>query len=84
MFTVTTKQILSPLADAVSQLIVNVSECEINNTAMPDLTPLAKNVSENIDNLVAIALRIQNQSNADEIVKEEMPKACHEGNLYVS
>ncbi len=82
MFTVTTKQILSPLADAVSQLIVIVSECEINNSAMPDLTSLAKNVSENIGNLVNIALHIQSQPNADEQVKDEMPKACNEGRYH--
>lgn len=38
MYTTTAKTILSPLAEAVGQLILIVSESEISKKALPDLT----------------------------------------------
>ena len=79
MHTVTSKQILTPLAEAVFQLILIISEADINKSAIPDLSQLAKVVDAQIVNLVSIGTKIQNQQNADEKLKLEMPKACNEG-----
>ena len=78
MHTTTSKQILTPLAEAVFQLILIISEAEINQSAIPDLTQLAKIVDTQIVNLVSVGTKIQNQQAADEYLKIEMPKACDE------
>ncbi|KAJ3225264.1 hypothetical protein HK099_007090 [Clydaea vesicula] len=79
MHTSTSKQILSPLAEAVFQLILIVSEAEISKTPIPDLSQLAKIVDQQIENLVNVGNKIQNQQNADEKIKTDMPSACQEG-----
>lgn len=82
MHTVTSKLILTPLAEAVFQLILIISDSEINETAIPDLSQLAKVVDSQIVNLVAIGTKIQNQQNADEKLKTEMPTACDIGETF--
>jgi hypothetical protein len=79
MYTKTSKQVLSPLADAVSALIVIISESEISNTATPDLTQLAKAVDTQIQNLVVVAKKIAAQPSSDAKLQKEMPEACQEG-----
>jgi hypothetical protein len=82
MHTVTSKLILTPLADAVFQLILIISDSDINETAIPDLSTLATVVNSQIENLITIGTKIQNQQNADEKLKLEMPKACTLGNSF--
>lgn len=79
MHTVTAKLILSPLAEAITQLILIVSESENKKTHLPDLTALAKVVKEQITNLVTIGSKIGSQPNADDILRLKMPLACEEG-----
>ncbi|KAI9206152.1 Vinculin family-domain-containing protein [Polychytrium aggregatum] len=75
MHTKTSRQVLSPLADAVTGLIGVVSECEINDTGLPDLSQVALVVDEQIKNLVGIGRKIQEGPSADETFKKEMPLA---------
>jgi hypothetical protein len=83
MHTRTSKQVLAPLADAVSALIVIISESEVSQTPTPDLTQLAKAVDTQIQNLVVVAKKIAAQPSSDENLQKEMPIACQEGLLYL-
>ncbi|KND00678.1 uncharacterized protein SPPG_03801 [Spizellomyces punctatus DAOM BR117] len=76
MHTTTSKTVLSPLAEAVSSLIVIVSDAETEGTPMPDLSALASGVESQIANLVSVGKKIQDQPSADEIMKRDMPLAC--------
>ncbi len=76
MHTKTSKHILAPLAETVTQLILIISESEINKTPMPDFSALAKVVHEQIQNLVEVGHKISGQSDVDDIVTREMPNAC--------
>ncbi|KAJ3193626.1 hypothetical protein HK101_004476 [Irineochytrium annulatum] len=74
--TVTSKSVLAPLAEAVTALILIISESDINKSPMPDLSALAKIVDEQIRNLVAVGSRVANQASADTQLKTDMPQAC--------
>ncbi|TPX64187.1 hypothetical protein SpCBS45565_g06033 [Spizellomyces sp. 'palustris'] len=76
MHTTTSKTVLSPLAEAVSSLIVIVSDAETEGTPMPDLSALASGVESQIANLVSVGKKIQDQPSADEIMRRDMPLAC--------
>ncbi|KAJ3410244.1 kinesin-like protein Klp8 [Chytridiales sp. JEL 0842] len=76
MYTATSKQILSPLAEAISSLIVLISDAEIHKTPIPDLTLLARAVDSQIKNLVQVAARSVN--GGDERLRLEMPHGCEE------
>ncbi|KAJ3322065.1 hypothetical protein HDV06_003666 [Boothiomyces sp. JEL0866] len=88
MHTKTSKQVLSPLADAVSALIIIISDSDINSTPTPDLSQLSKAVESQIQNLIVVAKKITNQPTADLTLKELMPMACQQvsdaSNLLVS
>ena len=79
MHTNTSKQILTPLAEAVFSLILIIAESEISNSPIQDLTKLASAVDAQITNLVKIGEKIMGQSTSDDKLKEEMPKSCKEG-----
>ena len=82
MHTKSSKLVLSPLADAVSTLIMIISESEISGTATPDLSKLSQAVdaqvclTKQIKNLVNVSTKITNQSSSDSILKLQMPKGC--------
>ncbi|KAJ3158520.1 hypothetical protein HDU86_002745 [Geranomyces michiganensis] len=76
MHTTTSKAVLTPLADAVSTLIVIVSDAETDSTAMPNLSPLARGVEGQIANLVNVGKKIEAQPSADAVLQRDMPKAC--------
>ncbi|KAJ3167700.1 hypothetical protein HDU88_002147 [Geranomyces variabilis] len=76
MHTTTSKAVLTPLADAVSALIVIVSDAETDSTAMPNLSPLARGVEGQIANLVNVGKKIEAQPSADAVLQRDMPKAC--------
>lgn len=76
MYTATSKTVLDPLADAVSNLIVIVSDAESRNAAIPDLTGLATGVKTQVDNLVQVGRRIQDQQSSDSTLKQDMGYAC--------
>ncbi|KAI8834915.1 Vinculin family-domain-containing protein [Chytridium lagenaria] len=78
MHTTTSKSVLSPLAEAVTALILIISEAEISKTPMPDLSALAKIVDDQIRSLVGIGKRIAAQGNADDALRNGMPEACEE------
>jgi hypothetical protein len=77
MHTVTSKQILSPVADAISQLIVLNAEAEMSNAPIPDLTGVAEAVADQVDKLVEVGLSMIEYG--DKELKDEMPSACTEG-----
>jgi hypothetical protein len=79
MHTSTAKAVLAPLADAVSSLIVMVSESEINQTPLPDLVNLSRVVFDQVKNLADVASKISLQATADEQLRREMPSAASEG-----
>jgi len=79
MFTATTKQIISPIADVVSQLIVRNAEAEQNNSAMEDISEYASVVVAQIQNFSNVVMDIIGSQGSDEILKKEM----NDGNLIV-
>ncbi|KAI8615609.1 Vinculin family-domain-containing protein [Chytriomyces sp. MP71] len=77
MHTKTSKAVIAPLAEAVSSLVLIISDAEINRTPMPDLTALVKVVDDQIGHLTAVALRISSQATvSDTQLKLEMPESC--------
>ncbi|KAI8928410.1 Vinculin family-domain-containing protein [Entophlyctis helioformis] len=78
MFTKTSKQVLSPLAEAVSALIVIISDAEVNGTPTPDLSQLSKAVDAQVANLLGVADKIVAQPSADAALKADMPGVCAE------
>lgn len=74
MYTATSKQILAPVADAISQLIVINMDAEANNSAMPDLTEVAGVVRAQAVNLVGVGESMI--ASGDLELKSEMPHAC--------
>jgi hypothetical protein len=76
MHTKSSKQVLTPLADAVAALIVIISDSEISGAPTPNLTQLSKAVDAQIKNLVSVAERITMQPTADTALKENMPVGC--------
>jgi len=79
MFTATTKQIISPIADVVSQLIVRNAEAEQNNSAMEDISEYASVVVAQIQNFSNVVMDIIGSQGSDEVLKKEM----NDGNLIV-
>jgi hypothetical protein len=77
MHTTTSKQVLAPLAEAVSALIVIISEAEINNTPTPELSEIGKVVNTQINNLITVALRIMDNPNSDQELRDKMPNPCN-------
>ncbi|KAJ3075077.1 hypothetical protein HDU98_009256 [Podochytrium sp. JEL0797] len=77
MYTKTSKSVIAPLAEAVSSLVLIISEAEINHSPMPDLSVLAKVVDDQISHLTGVGLRIAQQAvMSDTQLKEEMPESC--------
>ncbi|ORZ30838.1 hypothetical protein BCR44DRAFT_68147 [Catenaria anguillulae PL171] len=54
MLTATTKSLLSPIADAVSQLIVITAQAELNGSPIPDLRDVAQLVAQHVYSLAEI------------------------------
>ncbi|ORX82343.1 Vinculin/alpha-catenin [Anaeromyces robustus] len=79
MFTATTKEVISPIADVVSQLIIRNAEAEQNNAYMEDISEYATNVCEQIKKFSDVVLSIISSKGTDEILIKEM----NEGNLIV-
>ena len=73
MFTNTTKQIMAPVAEAISHLMLLNMEAEANNTLVPDLTEYGSVVHEQAKNLVEIGKQMM--LNGDEILKQTLPEA---------
>ncbi|KAK5670752.1 hypothetical protein QVD99_002523 [Batrachochytrium dendrobatidis] len=78
MFTKTSKQVLSPLAESVSALIVIISDSELNGTPIPDLSQLSLALESQLANLLNVATKIVEQQMADVQIKKDMPGACEE------
>ena len=83
MHTKTAASVLRPLADAVTALILIISDSEITETPTPDLTKLSQAVDSQIKNLVNVARKIMDQVGADPILKNSMPSACNHGMLFL-
>lgn len=79
MHTKTAAAVLRPLADAVSALIVIISDSEISGTPTPDLSKLSQAVDAQIKNLVNVARKIMEQPGSDAGLKTTMPPACNQG-----
>ncbi|KAI3633133.1 hypothetical protein MIR68_009208 [Amoeboaphelidium protococcarum] len=82
MYTATTKQILQPVAEAIAALIVLNAEADAIGAGLPDLSDVAQVVDEQARNLVKVGMDMLNQ-NADDLMKKEMPPACHEIEISV-
>lgn len=78
MHTLTAKQILTPVADAVSQLIVVSSDAETYNRPLQDLTDVAAVVQSHAKNLVEVGTSMANSSQ-DTQLKVDMKTACSQG-----
>ncbi|KAJ3028231.1 UNVERIFIED_CONTAM: hypothetical protein HDU68_002159 [Siphonaria sp. JEL0065] len=79
MYTKTAKSVITPLAEAVSSLVMIISEAEISRSPMPDLTALAQVVDDQISHLTGVGLRISQQAAvSDTQLKEEMPESCNQ------
>ncbi|KAI9348096.1 Vinculin/alpha-catenin [Obelidium mucronatum] len=77
MFTKTAKSVIAPLAEAVSSLVLIISEAEISRAPMPDLSALARVVDDQISHLTGVGLRISQQANvSDTQLKQDMPESC--------
>ncbi|KAI9168609.1 hypothetical protein H9P43_007982 [Blastocladiella emersonii ATCC 22665] len=56
MLTATTKALLSPIADAVAQLVVITAHAELHRTPIPDLRDVAALVAEHVHKLASIGM----------------------------
>jgi len=79
MHTTTTKSILGPMADSIAAIIVVISDAEMADAPMPDLTEFAKILDSQVLNLVNIGKQIISQDSADGLLKTEMAKGCEDG-----
>jgi NAD(P)-dependent dehydrogenase (short-subunit alcohol dehydrogenase family) len=82
MLTLTTQQVLEPIADTISRLILLYSNAEIANSPLPDLTNVAISVDEQVESLINVGKEAMIHKSADEILKDQMPKACNESNVH--
>eukprot|EP00158_Paraphelidium_tribonemae_P007764 Partr_v1_DN28353_c1_g1_i1_m79701 putative Catenin (Cadherin-associated protein) len=76
MYTTTSKQIMAPVAEAISELMMINLEAESGNTLMPDLTDIASVVDAQARNLVNVGLSMLETGDAQ--LKVDMPPACDE------
>eukprot|EP00730_Choanoeca_flexa_P014388 TRINITY_DN6275_c0_g1_i1.p1 TRINITY_DN6275_c0_g1~~TRINITY_DN6275_c0_g1_i1.p1 ORF type:complete len:868 (+),score=296.92 TRINITY_DN6275_c0_g1_i1:229-2832(+) len=74
--TISIEQVLSPIADKVSELIIFDEQARQQGTPMPDLTPSAEHMALSIKNLCAVGL--QSMANGDDQLKSRMPSACEQ------
>lgn len=79
MYTVTTKSVLTPIAECVSELIQVVSESQIKDTPLADLSSLSRIMDDQVQQLITIARNIQYNTPDDPVLGQELPKACDEG-----
>ncbi|TPX30553.1 hypothetical protein SmJEL517_g05898 [Synchytrium microbalum] len=78
MYTVTTKEVLTPIAECVSELIQVVTDSQSKNTPLADLTALARIMDEQVQQLISVARSIQSNTPDDAILAQELPRACDE------
>ena len=83
MYTKTSKHILGTLAEAVSSLIIIISDAEINSALIPDLSQLGKVVVSQIQNLLEISKKIISQPSADSQLKQDMKNATEQGIFHL-
>lgn len=76
MYTATTKTILSPIADAISALILINADAEQYNAAMPDLTEVGTVVETQAQNLIQVGQSMLEYG--DDQLKAELPLASDE------
>ncbi|KAI8913670.1 Vinculin/alpha-catenin, partial [Gorgonomyces haynaldii] len=75
MYTRTSKQILGPLAESVSALILIISDAEVRNKPTPDLSDLSRIIVQQIERLLTIAQKMAQQ---DSKTQEDMTQPCAE------
>ena len=74
MYTATSKQIMGPVADAISELIMLNFDADANDTIMPDLSEFAGVVDSQAVNLVNVVN--STVSTGDAQLQFDMPPAC--------
>ena len=79
MHSVTSRQILEPIAEAVSQLILINAEAEIRNAALPDLSEAAKAVDLQVQQLVNVGKALAEDAKADKQLADDMDQASGTG-----
>ncbi len=77
MYTATAKQILAPIADAISQMMVLNLDAETLDCAMPDLTGVSELVKSQAANLAGVGRSMV--ADGDEELQRNMPPACDDG-----
>ena len=77
MYTATAKQILAPIAEAISQMMVLNLDAETMDCAMPDLTQVSGLVKSQAENLAGVGRSMV--ADGDDELKRTMPGACDEG-----
>lgn len=81
MYTTTSKQILEPVAEAISALILINAEAESKSAPMPDLTEVSQTVESQALNLVGVGKSMMNP--AEERLNKEMAAACDKGFYFL-
>ena len=77
-YTVSARDILAPVAEAISQFVIINANVERSSAAMPDLRELAAAVADQAVNLVDVSNDLA--KNGDEVLKKEFPPAGEIGN----
>lgn len=87
MFTKTAKEVLEPIAEAVSQLILLNSEAELHQTPIPDLREAGVAVRTQVCELVDVGKRLCGNASGNGVISEGINKAASRlnegGNLLV-
>eukprot|EP00045_Choanoeca_perplexa_P011866 m.127199 g.127199 ORF g.127199 m.127199 type:complete len:854 (+) comp15798_c0_seq1:147-2708(+) len=74
--TISIEQVLSPIADKVSELIILDEQARQEGAPMPDLTPSAEHMALSIKNLCNVGRA--SMENGDDQLKTRMPSACEQ------
>ena len=79
MNTLTKKNILSPIVEVISELIVLNEEVTENNVDFPDITNFASAVSKQVEHVIKIGYTYMENFKNDELLQKNLPIGCNEG-----
>jgi hypothetical protein len=80
MYTQTSKEILEPVAEAISSLLILNYEADAQNLSLPDLTDSAAVVETQAQNLVNIGRSLLDSG--DDELRTNMPPTCETGKFF--
>jgi hypothetical protein len=79
MRTKTISAIIDPIATAVAQLIVIVTDAEASKNPFPDLRAAAKVLGEQTINLIQLGKEVGSQPSTKPELRRKMEKSCDNG-----